>query len=414
MPSLRIIAFILLFCVADVFAFSSKKPEVVPMPDFKREVPVQLFLGQKTEIMFDDRGVIECLRKGELSEIYYMTSCLGLEAVKDGITLNDENGEITSGISEVLCKPRGSSSYVNFDGTSYRGYFRVVYDSLQSHLVLYNIVDLEDYLKGVLPAEIGDRSEDEFEAAKAQAVVARTYAVWKLISEGEAGKLYPTVADQVYAGKDSEIDLLSKAVRETEGEILMYKGGPVAAYYHAVCGGSTIPIEKAWPNKARLPYLEGVDDRDYCAWAKTYYWIENFDLQTLTRNLTAYFSRLNDDSATDLGQINDIEFYTDSETHRVYKMEVYTASRILSVEADQIRWALGRPSKPGSILPSTRFTVKQIKDQGGLRGLIITGVGNGHGVGACQCGFIGRAREGQKYHEMLDKYYKGVKLVKLY
>jgi hypothetical protein len=270
MPALIIISLTLLLFAGDVFAFSSKKPEVIPMPDFNREIPVQLFLGRQTEIMFDDRGVIECFRKGvqlflgrqteimfddrgviecfrkgELSEIYYMTSNLHLKADGGGITIHDENGEITSGLSGIRCKPRGSSSYVNFDGKSYRGYFKVAYDSLSSYLILYNLVDLEDYLKGVLPAEIGERSKDEYEAAKAQAVAARTYAVWRLISDGEAGKLYPTVADQVYIGKDAELDLLSRAIKDTEGEILMYKGGPVAAYYHAVCGGATIPIEKA-------------------------------------------------------------------------------------------------------------------------------------------------------------------------
>jgi stage II sporulation protein D len=384
------------------------------MPDFNREIPVQLFLGRQTEIMFDDRGVIECFRKGELSEIYYMTSNLHLKADGEGITIHDENGEITSGLSGIRCKPRGSSSYVNFDGKSYRGYFKVAYDSLSSYLILYNLVDLEDYLKGVLPAEIGERSKDEYEAAKAQAVAARTYAVWRLISDGEAGKLYPTVADQVYIGKDAELDLLSRAIKDTEGEILMYKGGPVAAYYHAVCGGATIPIEKAWPHKERLPYLEGADDRDYCTWAKTYYWMEEFDIETLAGNLASYFSVLSGTLPNAFDEIYNVDFQTDENINRANKMDVFAGPNVFTVEADQIRWALGRPSKPGAILPSTKFKVKKIENSEGLQKLIITGVGNGHGAGACQCGFIGRARSGQKYDEMLNKYYKGVKLVKIY
>jgi stage II sporulation protein D len=95
-------------------------------------------------------------------------------------------------------------------------------------------------------------------------------------------------------------------------------------------------------------------------------------------------------------------------------MVVFTESDIFTVECDQIRWALGRPSKPGAILPSTRFSAEPVINENGFRGLEIKGVGNGHGVGACQCGFIGRARDGQKYDDMLEEYYRGAKLVRIY
>ena len=95
-------------------------------------------------------------------------------------------------------------------------------------------------------------------------------------------------------------------------------------------------------------------------------------------------------------------------------MKIFTGSNIYSVESDQIRWALGRQSKPGAILPSTNFTVRKIKTGSSIQGLEITGKGNGHGVGACQCGFIGRARAGQSYKKMLKAYYKNAKLVKIY
>ena len=414
MPALRIAFLLLLIFSGGAFGFSGKRPEVAPMPDFSRRIPVQLFAGEQVEIAFSHNGVIECFRQGEFSEIYYMSSRLNLSAKNNGITIYDDNGEITSGLSAVKCKPRGGSSYVEFDGIIYRGFFRATYDSLSCDLILYNIVDLEDYLKGVLPAEIGERSKDEYEAAKAQAVASRTYAVWKLISDGEAGKLYPTVADQVYTGKSSELGLLNKAVKDTEGEILMFKEGPIAAYYHAVCGGETIPIEKAWPEKDRLPYLVGGEDRDYCRWAKTYSWIEIFDLETLSGNLENYFVERGSAYPGDINKIIDIEFHEDDKTNRVLKMDIITESNIFTVECDQIRWALGRPSKPGAILPSTRFSVVKIINEGLLHSLEITGVGNGHGVGACQCGFIGRAREGQKYDNMLEEYYIGAKLVRIY
>jgi len=134
----------------------------------------------------------------------------------------------------------------------------------------------------------------------------------------------------------------------------------------------------------------------------------------LKDNLGAYFARLNGTPPSEFDSIYDIEFRTDKSTGRVFEMNVFTVSDVFTVAADQIRWALGRPSKPGAILPSTKFTVEKMMNEEGIQGLVITGEGNGHGVGACQCGFIGRAREGQKYDEMLRKYYTGVKLVKIY
>jgi stage II sporulation protein D len=95
-------------------------------------------------------------------------------------------------------------------------------------------------------------------------------------------------------------------------------------------------------------------------------------------------------------------------------MEVFTGGGTYKVEKDQIRWALGRPSTPGAILPSTKFTYEKNVTSDGLWSMVISGYGNGHGVGACQCGIIGRARDGQKYDKILKKYYEGVTLVRLY
>jgi stage II sporulation protein D len=415
MPALR--AFILSLSVFFYFGvargMSGKKPEVAPLPQFSREVPVQLYRGEIAEVEIYDNGAVECYRDGRFAEIYYISSRLVLLAEPDGIAIHDDNGEFTSGLSGAKFVPRGGS-FARFSGKSYRGFFKAVYDDQANDFRLYNIVDLEDYLLGVLPAEIGERSEEEFEAAKAQAVAARTYAVWRMISENQEGMLYPTIADQVYVGKDAELDILSRAVKDTEGEILTYNGVPVAAYYHAVCGGETIPIEKAWPDKDRSPCLIGADDDNYCLWARTYYWTEVFDPATLSNNLNDYhFSRLSATPA-DIGKIVDIEFSTDSTTGRVTKMKVYADSAVFAVDMDQIRWALGRPSKPGAILPSTKFEANKIRNEKGLQGLVLFGVGNGHGVGACQCGFIGRARAGQKYMDILREYYHDAKIVRLY
>ncbi len=410
---LRFISAILFLCSV-AFGFSARKPEIPPLAEFEKEIPVQLYEGLSVRIEVQGSVALECYRGVKLSEVYYFSSDINLGHKENGIEVFDHNGQLTSGLTEVRCKPRNKSTSLGFNGKAYRGHLRGVFSDRPEGIILLNMVDIEDYLMGVLPGEIGDRTEEEFEAAKAQAVAARTYAVWKLTNDGTSGTLFPTIADQLYLGKDSEMELLSKAVLETGGEIMTYDNQPIAAYYHAVCGGRTSAIEDIWPGRGKSVYLVGTDDDDYCAWAKTYSWAETFDDSTLLENLNAYFAGRSGQEAANLKELMDIEFSTDGSSERVVEMKIFTENEVLVVGKDQIRWALGRPSSPGTILPSTRFKAVKSRDGNGLLQLAITGTGNGHGVGACQCGVIGRARAGQKYDRILKAYYKHIEIEKIY
>ncbi len=382
---------------------------------FKDEIPVELFAGQKVSL--GARGgevALECYRNTKLSEMYYFGSDVTLHFRENGIEIDDEDGPVTIGLSEVRCKPRSDSTLVSFDGHAFHGYFSAIYQALPAGIVLINMVNLEDYIKGVLPGEIGDRTPEEFEAIKAQALAARTYAVWKLTDQETSGKLAPTIADQLYTGADSEKWLLSRAVDDTRGEIITYKGQPIAAYYHAVCGGRTAPIEEIWPEKRPQPYLVGVDDGDNCSWAKSYSWSENFTYSKLQEVLEKYFTEKRLCQPGTFGHIRDIKFAFDKKIGRMKTMEVDTNTRSFTVTSDQIRWALGRPSVPDAILPSTKFRAEKQMNGPRLVGLKITGTGNGHGVGMCQCGAIAQAREGRKYDDILKYYYKHIKIEKIY
>jgi stage II sporulation protein D len=407
-------ACILILLLVAAAGFSQKPPEVTPQENFDRRIAVQLFEGSQVELSGDGSLALECHRGVKLSEVYYLTSRVILIRKKNGIAVHDESGLLTSGLTEVCCKPRNEESFVSYDNKSYRGYLRCIYRDDPNGMVLLNIIDLEDYLMGVLPGEIGERTEDEFEAARAQAVAARTYAVWRLTHEDSPGRLFPTIADQLYLGRDSEMDLLSRAVKETEGEIIVYDGLPIAAYYHAVCGGHTSAIEDVWPEKGSAPYLRGVDDDLFCSWARTYSWTEVLDYAALRRNLTTYFASHNGMEPSFLDDLNDIQFEFDPQSGRAEVMRITAGSVTITVRKDQIRWALGRAGVPDAILPSTRFRARRIEGKNGEFSLILNGTGNGHGVGICQCGMIGRARAGRTYVEILKAYYKGIDIKKIY
>jgi stage II sporulation protein D len=134
----------------------------------------------------------------------------------------------------------------------------------------------------------------------------------------------------------------------------------------------------------------------------------------LRDNLGKYFVGRGVAHSGDFDHIIDINFIPDSESRRVETMEIITSAGVFRETVDRIRWALGRPSTPGSILPSTNFSALKQVENGRLISVKLDGTGNGHGVGMCQCGAIGQARKGRQYDSILKYYYRHVKLARLY
>jgi stage II sporulation protein D len=413
MPAIKRTSLIIPFILLPVLS-SAQDPLIKLSRQFKRDIPVQLFQGNEANVNVKGEAALECYRGIKLSEVYYFSSDIKLRYLDNGIEVSDENGIITYGLAETRCKPRYDNSFVGLNGKFYRGFIKAEYEDSPAGIAVINIVDIEDYLKGVLPGEIGDRTPDEYQAVKAQAVAARTYAVWKLTDRQASGKLAPTVADQLYTGIGSEKELLTRGIEETEGEIMVYKDRPISAYYHAVCGGYTAPVEKVWPEKHSEPFLEGVDDEGFCSWAKSYSWEETFTPEILKEAFEKYFVGKGTAKVGDFDDIRDIDFIVDHSTGRMDKMKITTSTGVFEEIDDRMRWALGRPSSPGAILPSTNFKAEREYQNDKITSLIIKGTGNGHGVGMCQCGAIGRSRVGQGYDDILKCYFKHVKLAKLY
>ncbi|HEY0370445.1 MAG TPA: SpoIID/LytB domain-containing protein [Thermoanaerobaculia bacterium] len=123
-------------------------------------------------------------------------------------------------------------------------------------LNVINELNLEDYLLGVVPAEMGPTIYDEVEALKAQAVAARTYAIRNLRQfESEGYDICPGPACQAYKGFGGEHELSTRAVRETTGLIATYEGSPIDALYSATCGGETSDVSTMFPGRNE-PYLK--------------------------------------------------------------------------------------------------------------------------------------------------------------
>ena len=155
----------------------------------------------------------------------------------------------------VLAAPADSA--VRWEGRRYRGRLEV-YLNDRGRLNLVNELPLEQYLRGVVPRELGPGAYPELEALKAQAVAARSYTLRNLGEFADEGyDLCGTPRCQVYGGMDDEHPLSDRAIAETAGEVLLYDGQPIDALYSATCGGHTENVEVIFPLK-RAAYLRGV------------------------------------------------------------------------------------------------------------------------------------------------------------
>jgi len=150
-------------------------------------------------------------------------------------------------------------SPVPFGDSSYRG-FLLLRATGRGTLHVIDRVGLEDYLKGVVPGEMGPRVYDEIEALKAQAVAARSYATRRRGDFAAEGyDLCATPRCQVYGGVAAEQPLTNRAVDETSGEVLLFEGKVADALFTSTCGGRTENAEVVFPGYAgTAPYLVSV------------------------------------------------------------------------------------------------------------------------------------------------------------
>jgi stage II sporulation protein D len=270
-----------------------------------------------------------------------------------------------------------------------------------------NVIDIEKYLRGVVPYEIGRLDESKFEALKAQAVAARTYAYKHFGSRKAQGfDVYADTRDQVYKGIHSASDVTDKAVRETEGVVMTYNGEFITAYYHSTCGGETEGVA-TW-GRPNHPYLQNKPDvrpdgTPWCRESNYTEWTREFDESEL-RDLFQINAKEAKANVPSFSSIHAMNILDTLKSGRIHTLEITTNNGKFTAKADKIRWLFKRG---GTILPSSFFRIHRNGDQ-----WILKGKGFGHGVGLCQMGARARAQAGQSYIQILTHYYPGITLEK--
>ena len=180
------------------------------------------------------------------------------------------------------------------DKRVYRGALLVIREK-NMMLTCINIVELDDYLQGVLPNEITTSWPPE--ALKAQAVASRTYAIFKeLEHKNRDYGLTHTTASQVYKGTQGEDIRTNAAIKSTTGQILTHNGSLFPAYFHSCCGGHTTAAHTAWSVKTH-PSLQGTTC-SYCTNSPHHNWKHTFSKQEMQAAINKVYPGLTGTSVT--------------------------------------------------------------------------------------------------------------------
>jgi stage II sporulation protein D len=311
----------------------------------------------------------------------------GSEARVDrrGVTLaGHELGE-----PPVELHPSGTSR-LSARKTVYRGDLRLEWSASRRVPRLVNRVELEDYLLGVVPAEMPDRFG--LEAMKAQAVAARSYALAEMARQGF---VYGDTRSQAYDGRSGETPLASRAVRETRGEQLQRRGRVIKAWYHSTCGGCTLPASAVFDD-AQPGVLDRAVPCPDCQASPFFSWERRFDADDVCAALGVPEAPLESAAAP-----------ADEFPARPAALAVVVGGEAASRPLIDVRSKLssGRPIAK-QMLSTLLAEPPRISDGQ----LVIAGKGYGHGVGLCQYGAAGFAVRGASYRAILERYYPGATL----
>lgn len=313
----------------------------------------------------------------------------GVRMQTEQLTLHGGEQGLTLTFPRLARKPTNGTAVSSDDsGTeiSVSGLIRLVRKG-KGFLVI-NRVDIEEYVKGVVPAEVSSTWHPEM--LKAQAVAARTYALYQqMLSATREYDVVATVQDQVYRGKQGVDAGILRAVEDTRGLVVTYQDAPIYAAFSSTAAGLTEDAVNVWSKE--YPYLKGVEC-PFDLMSPYYQWKSSFKIDTLEQNL-----RQQGFSVGTIATITPISF---SRGGRVAKLRVLHSGGELVLRGEELRKAVGY-----TIIPSTQFAIESIG-----RDVVLSGFGAGHAVGMCQWGAKELAELGYPFSTILRYYYPGTEL----
>lgn len=372
------------------------------------------------------RILLEQLRDAGYNNIYIETAIL-LEKPRVSFKVGNNTYqvnflEVTSNQGVVQVKDGKQGKW-----RTYGGSFTLQPNSYGNY-TLVNKVDIETYLRGVVPHEIGPNAP--LAAAQAQTIIARTYALRNTRRfEADNYELCATVHCQVYYGLSGTSKTADQAIASTKGLVLTYENELVDALYSSTTGGITSNFSDIWDGENR-PYLKSVIDSPQQIWnlnQKTledeanfrkflalnkgfnetgrslFRWQRQSTLADLTKDLQRYLERIKHPLA-DIKAIESMKITERSPSGRILKLDVTTDLGVITLEKNEVRSAFTPPV-------STFFYLEPVYNANKkITAYKFIGGGFGHGVGLSQFGSYNLARIGWNAEKILQFYYPGTQV----
>lgn len=282
---------------------------------------------------------------------------------------------------------------IQVNGKSFKGSMEIIGEP-GGTLTVINELPLEDYIMGVLAGEIP--RDWPLEALKAQAIAARTFAVFKRQAarlKDEPYDLESSAQFQMYQGSGLVNEKIQQAVLETQGRIMTYNSKPIMACFHSNCGGETCGAVAVWHQDK--PYLKAV----HCPFGNNgthFRWHAEVPILDLVRQLREAGVKIED--------VVRLEVLERDESNRILRLSIMDADG----SRQTMRGAAFRMAVGPDVIRSTRFTAEV-----GRNKVIFNGKGWGHGVGLCQEGACGMALKGYGAFDILRYYYQGILVEKM-
>lgn len=290
--------------------------------------------------------------------------------------------------SEIRVRSPGADLGLELHGKRYAGDLKFVAEGGKVRAI--NELSMDEYLRGVVPAEVPPTWSPE--ALKTIAVAARTYALFQM--EKNAGRSFDvtdSIDTQMYGGLSVTDPRSDQAVRDTAGQILIYDGAPILATYHAASGGYTEDASRVWSKD--VPYLRAQPDP--AGDANSTPWRVSMSIRDFERMLKA--------SGYKVAKVSSMDVLQRTPSGRAATVRVRHSRGFLDMGADRLKAMFG-----GYKVKSTLFEISQTKTA-----FVITGRGFGHGVGLSQMGTAALAKDGMAYEQILYAYYPGTQLARL-
>ncbi|WP_408954833.1 SpoIID/LytB domain-containing protein [Natroniella sp. ANB-PHB2] len=326
---------------------------------------------------------------------------------EDGYLSKNGTGYVKE--ERLFFKSAQSNELIEVNGRKYRGDIEVL--NTTDGLIVINHVKMSDYLASVVGSEV--ISSWPTEVLKAQAIVARTYALRNLNKYQSRGyNLSNTVKCQVYRGVSAETERIIKAVAETKGQVLTYNDQLISAVYHSTAGGKTANASTVWNGNS--PYLQSVTSNDdlspHYNWQKEY---TKTEIEELLRANGLEISKLKGISLKGVGP-----------SGRAKEVKIHAKNGEYIINGSHFRFWLGLKSTNFSIIGENimrfnglddrfDFTYNWFNQEYNLtpqKRYLFRGYGWGHGVGMSQWGAYQMALAGANYREILKHYYTDIEI----